>query len=406
MARASAADRGFTLDADTAPAVAVLCRRLDGIPLALELAATRVRALGVHGLVDRLDDRFRLLATGYRGAPPRQRTLMAMIDWSWELLTDPERVVLRRLAVHADGCALEAAEAVCAGDDLPAADVLDLLTRLVDRSLVVMVETAEGPRYRLLESVAAYCAERVREAGEDERMRRRHRRHYTALAERAGQRLYGHEQRRWLRVLDAEAANMRAALTTAVADGDADGALRLVGALAWYWFLRGRLGEARRSFAAALAAAGVPGAVARSSASPPGVPRTFLLPRKPARKPRDRSLSRAPGRGTGLGRRDRVPPRRRRRPRGAPPDGHGPVRGGRRPRRAGQGRVVPGLHRDRSGRPRGRRRTAGPGAAGLRAARRPVGHGRRPRRPGQARARPGRPGGDETGRRAQRGDLR
>ncbi|MFB9723086.1 AfsR/SARP family transcriptional regulator [Planobispora longispora] len=270
VARASAADRGFTLDADTAPAVAVLCRRLDGIPLALELAATRVRALGVHGLVDRLDDRFRLLATGYRGAPPRQRTLMAMIDWSWELLTDPERVVLRRLAVHADGCALEAAEAVCAGDDLPAADVLDLLTRLVDRSLVVMVETAEGPRYRLLESVAAYCAERVREAGEDERMRRRHRRHYTALAERAGQRLYGHEQRRWLRVLDAEAANMRAALTTAVADGDADGALRLVGALAWYWFLRGRLGEARRSFAAALAAAGVPGAVARSSASPAG----------------------------------------------------------------------------------------------------------------------------------------
>ncbi|WP_068928032.1 AfsR/SARP family transcriptional regulator [Planobispora rosea] len=272
VARASAADRGFTLDADTAPAVAVLCRRLDGIPLALELAATRVRALGVQGLVDRLDDRFRLLATGYRGAPPRQRTLMAMIDWSWELLTDPERVVLRRLAVHADGCTLEAAEVVCAGDDLPAADVLDLLTRLVDRSLVVMAAGTGEPRYRLLESVAAYCADRMREAGESERVRRRHRRYYTDLAERAEPRLYGHEQRRWLCRLDAEAANLRAALTAAAGDGDADGALRLVNALAWYWFLRGRLGEARRSFAVALTAAGVPGAVTRPPASHPGTP--------------------------------------------------------------------------------------------------------------------------------------
>jgi DNA-binding SARP family transcriptional activator len=112
-ARAAAAQSDFRLDDTTAPAVSLLCRRLDGIPLALELAATRVRALGVDGLVDRLDDRFRLLATGHRGAPPRQKTLTAMIDWSWELLTEQERLVLRRLAVHADGCVLEAAEAVC-----------------------------------------------------------------------------------------------------------------------------------------------------------------------------------------------------------------------------------------------------------------------------------------------------
>jgi predicted ATPase/DNA-binding SARP family transcriptional activator len=252
VARASAADRGFTLDADTAPAVAVLCRRLDGIPLALELAATRVRALGVHGLVDRLDDRFRLLATGHRGAPPRQQTLMAMIDWSWELLSDSEHIVLRRLAVHADGCTLEAAEAVCAQDGL---DVLDLLARLVDRSLVVVVDGADAPRYRLLESVAAYCVGQLREAGEFERIRRRHHRYYVALAEQAEPYLHGADQRRWLRRLDAEAVNLRAALGAVVRDADADGALRLVNAMAWYWFLRGRLTEARRSLTAALSVA-------------------------------------------------------------------------------------------------------------------------------------------------------
>ncbi|MGJ6967740.1 BTAD domain-containing putative transcriptional regulator [Streptosporangium sp. G11] len=267
VARASAAARGFALDADTAPAVAALCRRLDGIPLALELAATRVPALGVHGLVARLDDRFRLLATGHRGVPPRQQTLTAMIDWSWELLTGAERAVLRRLAVHADGCTMEAAEAVCAGDDIPAEEVLDLVARLVNRSLVVMVDGADGPRYRLLESVAAYCVERLQRAGEYERVRRRHLRHYTGLAERAEPRLYEADQRRWLRRLDSDAANLRAALNAAVRNGDADGALRLVGAMAWYWFLRGRLAEAHRSLAAALAVPGEPpGAALRAKA--------------------------------------------------------------------------------------------------------------------------------------------
>ncbi|TDD80706.1 BTAD domain-containing putative transcriptional regulator [Actinomadura rubrisoli] len=270
-ARAEAASRGFRLDEGTARAVAVLCRRLDGIPLALELAATRVRTLGVEGLVARLDDRFRLLATGHRGAPPRQRTLTAMIDWSWDLLSGPERAVLRRLAVHADGCTVEGAEAVCAGGDVPGEEVpeeevLDLLVRLVDRSLVVMTEDqgesaegpGEGPRYRLLESVAAYSADRLRQAGEDGRTRDLHARHHLALAERGERRLYGPEQARWLRIFDVESANLRAALDTAVAARDADGALRLVDALAWYWFLRGRLTEALRSLDAALALDGGP----------------------------------------------------------------------------------------------------------------------------------------------------
>jgi predicted ATPase/DNA-binding SARP family transcriptional activator len=255
VARAAAAAPGFALTADTAPAVAVLCRRLDGIPLALELAATRVRALGVAELVARLDDRFRLLAVGRRDGPARQQTLMAMIDWSWDLLTEPERVVLRRLAVHADGCALEAAEEVCAGPGaVDPAGVAGLLARLVDRSLVAVAHGPDGPRYRLLESVAAYCGDRLAAAGEAERVRDRHGRYYAELAERAEERLYGHDQHRWLRRLDSETANLRSALDHAVRRRDAERALRLVCALAWYWFLRGRLAEARRSLRTVLSA--------------------------------------------------------------------------------------------------------------------------------------------------------
>jgi predicted ATPase/DNA-binding SARP family transcriptional activator len=241
VARASVAAPGFALDAGTADAVAVLCRRLDGLPLALELAATRVRALGVHELVNRLDDRFRLLAAGRRGSPARQQTLQAMIEWSWELLTGPERVVLRRLAVHADGCTVDAAAQVSAEDGV---DVPGVLARLVDRSLVSVVHGPDGPRYRLLESVAAYCADRLAEAAETGRMRERHGRHYTALAERAEEGLYGPDQRTWLRRLDAETANMRDALDHAAKEGAGERALRLGVALTWYWFLRGRLVEA------------------------------------------------------------------------------------------------------------------------------------------------------------------
>jgi tetratricopeptide (TPR) repeat protein len=173
-----------------------------------------------------------------------------VIDWSWELLTEPERLVLRRLAVTADGCGLHAAEAIFSDDGL---DVLVLLARLVDRSLVVVADGPDGPRYRLLESVAAYGLQRLREARETGELRVRHRRYYIDFAERAAPRLRGHDQRSWLRRLDAETANLRAALDCALSEDDGNDALRMVNALAWYWFLRGRLTEARRALAEAVA---------------------------------------------------------------------------------------------------------------------------------------------------------
>ncbi|MGW2458268.1 AfsR/SARP family transcriptional regulator, partial [Streptomyces sp. NPDC001761] len=237
--------------------VSEICRRLDGIPLALELAASRVRALGVRELAARLDDRFRVLTRGQRDAPARQQTLRAMIDWSWELLSVPERLVLSRLAVHGDGCALDAAEAVCAGEGVPGGAVLDLVTRLVEKSLVVVTAGPSGPRYRLLETVAAYALERLRETADETAVRERHLRHYLALAERAEPRLRGPRQRDRLARLDAEAGNLRAALDDAVrraAAGRRAEAVRLVTSLAWWWLLRGRLTEARRGLAAVLAA--------------------------------------------------------------------------------------------------------------------------------------------------------
>ncbi|WP_405982845.1 AfsR/SARP family transcriptional regulator [Streptomyces sp. NBC_00158] len=261
-ARAAAAAPGFALGPANADAVARICARLDGIPLALELAAARVRALGVHGLAERLGDRFRLLTAGRRDAPARQQTLRAVIDWSWGLLTNPERAVLSRLAVFADGCTLAAAEEVCAAPEAPGDTVLDVITRLVDRSLVTVVDGQDGPRYRLLESVAAYALERLHEAGATRTTRRLHRLHYTELAERAEPCLHGPDQRRRLRLLDADGANLRRALADAAGTGEAAGdaapdlALRQVNALSWYWFLRGRLTEARRSLDTALSATG------------------------------------------------------------------------------------------------------------------------------------------------------
>ncbi|WP_062645643.1 AfsR/SARP family transcriptional regulator [Streptomyces maremycinicus] len=260
--RAAASAPGFPLDPDRSTAsdraaVAEICRRLDGIPLALELAATRVRGLGVRELAARLGCRFQLLTAGRRGAPARQQTLRAVIDWSWELLSAPERVVLGRLAAHSDGCDLAAAEAVCAGDGVAREDVLDLVTRLVGRSLVVMLDGPDGPRYRLLESVAAYASERLHEREDVTVVRDRHLRHYLALAEEAEPRLRDAGQRPWLARLDAEAGNLRAALDEAVrraGGGEADQAVRLATALSWWWLPRGRLAEARRDLAAVLTA--------------------------------------------------------------------------------------------------------------------------------------------------------
>lgn len=251
-ARAAAASPSFVLSEQNAAAVAEICRRLDGIPLALELAAARVRSLAVHELATRLDDRFAVLGTGHRTAPQRQRTLRAVIDWSWQLLSPEEATVLRRLAVYADGCTLTAAEAVCAGGMVPAAEVVELLSSLVDRSLVTVVDDEAHHRYRLFESVAAYCRERLEEAGESAMVGRRHAEYYAQLAERNAAKLRGHGQDEALRILDNESGNLRVALANAVRDKDTSLALRLVNAVAWYWFLRGRHHEARRWLTQAL----------------------------------------------------------------------------------------------------------------------------------------------------------
>ncbi|MFJ5787525.1 AfsR/SARP family transcriptional regulator [Streptomyces hydrogenans] len=241
------------VDPEDRTAVEEICRRLDGIPLALELAATRVRALGVRELADRLGDRFRLLAGRRRGGPARQRTLRAVIDWSWELLSPPERVVLSRLAVFGEGGDLAAVTAVATGDGVPDGEVWELVGRLVDRSLVTVADGPYGPRYRLLESVAAYALERLTERAEADAVRERHLAHYLDLAERAEPELRGPDQRARLDRLDAEAGHLRAALDTALSrSGDGVPAARLARALAWWWLLRGRLTEARRSLRAVL----------------------------------------------------------------------------------------------------------------------------------------------------------
>ncbi|WP_345353183.1 BTAD domain-containing putative transcriptional regulator [Rhodococcus olei] len=256
VARAAAAAPGFVLDAENAHSVAAICRRLDGIPLALELAAGRVRALGVHRLVDRLDDRFRLLASGRRSAPARQQTLRAVIDWSWGLLDEPAQIMLRRMAVHAGGCTLAAVESVCGEEGADAVEVLDLLTRLVDRSLVTVSGEDGEPRYGLLESVRMYGLERLHESGEFERIQLRHGLFYAELAELAAPRLREGTQQAWLSRLDAESGNLGAALDRCVERGDGDLAQRIAEALAWYWFLRGRLAIGRRALQRSLAAGG------------------------------------------------------------------------------------------------------------------------------------------------------
>lgn len=254
--RARSTTPGFTVTDDNAAAIATIVAHLDGLPLALELAATRVRALGVHTLAERIEDRFTLLSAGYRDAPDRQRTLRAVIDWSWELLDAPERAVLRRLCAHADGATLESAEAICAGGAIASADVAQVLARLVDRSLIVTPDADIRPRFRLLQSVAAYGADRLRDSGEEAETRLRHLGYYIGFAERADQYLRTGDQRRWLARLDAESADLRRALETARAARRSGDALRLVNALAWYWVMRGRLTEGIRSFGIALTVPG------------------------------------------------------------------------------------------------------------------------------------------------------
>jgi non-specific serine/threonine protein kinase len=248
VARARAVRHGFVLTEQNAAAVTQVCARLDGLPLALELAAARMRALSAEQLAARLDDRFRMLTDGDRTALPRQRTLRATLDWSYNLLVEPEQMLLLRLAVFAGGWTLAAAEAVCAGESIDAIDVLDLLTALVDKSLVVLHDDEGEARYRLLETVRAYAREKLldADAAEREAVLRRHAEYYLTLAEEAEPQLRGPEQQDWMSRLTRDHDNLRAALAWSAESGEATTGLRLAGALAWFWYIRGHFGEGRR----------------------------------------------------------------------------------------------------------------------------------------------------------------
>jgi predicted ATPase len=250
--RATAAQASFRLTADNAAAVVQVCQRLDGIPLALELAAARTRALSAQAIAARLHDRFRLLVTGDQTVLPRQRTLRALIDWSFDLLSEPERTLFRRLAVFAGGCTLEAAEAVGGGDGLDPMDVLDLLAQLVGKSLVVM--DTQSQRYRMLETVRAYALQKLEASADEAATRTRHMAHHLALAEAARLKLLGPEQAAWLRTLDTERENLLAAHAWCGQHaGSRDAGLQLVFALKTYWHMRGLLSLGHRVTVEALA---------------------------------------------------------------------------------------------------------------------------------------------------------
>ncbi|WP_456044190.1 AfsR/SARP family transcriptional regulator [Streptomyces tendae] len=252
--RGAAARPGFRVDADeeTAAACAEICRRLDGLPLAIELAAARLRMLTPRQIADRLDDRFRLLTSGSRTVLPRQQTLRAVVDWSWDLLDADEREVLGRLSVFAGGCDLAAAEAVCG----PAA--LDALGSLVDKSLVVAAPvtdrlTGDGMRYRLLETVAEYAGERLDETGGRAAAARAHLTYYRELARTTDPLLRGPRQLAAIERLEREYENLRTALRHAVAERDEQEALCLALSLVWYWQMRDLRVEARNWFVEVMA---------------------------------------------------------------------------------------------------------------------------------------------------------
>jgi predicted ATPase len=246
--RARAAQPGFTLTPLNSSAVQEICCRLDGIPLALELAAARVRVFSVEHLAARLDDRFRLLTTGPRTAMPRQQTLQATVDWSYALLSEPERAGLRRLSVFAGGWTLEAAEMVIADDEVGPPAGLEVMASLVEKSLVVPEEHPGGMRYRLLETIRQYARERLEEAGEITHTRDRHLSFFLRLAETSEPNLSGPDARAVMDQLEAELDNLRAALEHALPEA----ALRLTGASGWFWWGRDYHTEGRRWCAKAI----------------------------------------------------------------------------------------------------------------------------------------------------------
>ncbi len=245
--RAGAVRKELTVDARTLATMVRVCRALDGMPLAIELAAATLRTMSVDQLARRLDDRFRLLTGGSRTALPRHRTLRAVVDWSWDLLTGAERMVLRRLSVFAGGASLEAAERVCAASEFgqgapgqePAPEqVLELLTALAEKSLLV-TEGDGTPRYRMLGTIREYAGLRLAEAGESDRARQAHLAYFIELTETADPHLRRAEQLEWAAVLEAEHDNIVAAMRGAIAAGEAQAAMRLAASAGTYWWLGG-----------------------------------------------------------------------------------------------------------------------------------------------------------------------
>jgi predicted ATPase len=245
--RARAVRASFSITPANAPAVVDVITHLDGIPLAIELAASRVKLLSVEQIASRLSDRFRLLSGGPRTAQPRQRTLRAALDWSFDLLSEDEQTLLRRLSVFMGSCTADAATVVCGGDGVVAMDVLDLLGSLVDKSLVFVVEGGSENRYGLLETVRQYGVERLAEAGEEAATRAAHRDWCRSLVEAAAVHVQGGEgQAVWLGLLEAEHDNIQAALEWSLTLDDAVAALRSAVGSAWFWYLRGHWDVARR----------------------------------------------------------------------------------------------------------------------------------------------------------------
>lgn len=252
--RATAVRPDFRLDAET-DAVAEICRRLDGLPLAIELAAARTRVMSAAQIAARLSDRFRLLTGGSRTAVPRHQTLLAVVDWSWELLEKPERLLLQRMSVFAGAVTLEDIERVCADDALPEPEVFDLLAALVGKSLVEPIGEATV-RYRMLETIRAYATERLVESGTADRLRERHASHLLAVVQAAEPSLRGPDQLSWLSRLDDLRGDVMAALRWSAGAGRADLAVGIVGWVGWYWLLRGMHAELFEQPEAALAVPG------------------------------------------------------------------------------------------------------------------------------------------------------
>jgi predicted ATPase/DNA-binding SARP family transcriptional activator len=256
--RAGAVRRDLAIDASMLATMVRVCRALDGMPLAIELAAASLRTMSLDQLARRLDDRFRLLTSGSRTALPRHKTLRAVVDWSWELLTDAERTVLRRLSAFSGGASLEAAERVCVGDGVERGQVLELLTSLAEKSLLPTAGNA-APRYRMLGTIKEYAGQRLAEAGETELTRRAHLTYVTELVETAEPHLRRAEQLEWLALLEAEHDNIGAAMRGAIAAGEPQAAMRLAASAGWYWWLSGHKAEGGELV---IAAAAVPGEVA------------------------------------------------------------------------------------------------------------------------------------------------